>query len=90
MLPAAETVVFAGKGRAVLCHHAAHCSPTAVRSNGSGVSESLLLYGPPGCGNTCVAKVIADELGVYFIFIKVIHKPNVCCAGMPFKRNFAS
>jgi SpoVK/Ycf46/Vps4 family AAA+-type ATPase len=38
-----------------------------LRTAGVAVTPSLLIYGPPGCGKTCVAKYIAGELGLPLI-----------------------
>lgn len=34
-------------------------------------ATGVLLYGPPGCGKTLVAKAIANDAGANFISIKV-------------------
>jgi SpoVK/Ycf46/Vps4 family AAA+-type ATPase len=36
-------------------------------ANGVGVSASMLIYGPPGCGKTQLARFIASELGLPMI-----------------------
>lgn len=35
------------------------------------LATGVLLYGPPGCGKTLVAKAIANDAGANFISIKV-------------------
>jgi len=50
--------------------------PEQYAAMGLGSATGVLLYGPPGCGKTLVAKAIANESGVNFISIKVTR----CCA----------
>jgi SpoVK/Ycf46/Vps4 family AAA+-type ATPase len=39
------------------------------RAFGHTLRTSLLLWGPPGCGKTFIAKALAGELGLYFIHL---------------------
>ena len=44
--------------------------PQLFESMGINVSVGVLLFGPPGCGKTLVAKAVANDSGANFISIK--------------------
>ena len=45
--------------------------PEAFQRLGIAPPKGLLMYGPPGCSKTMIAKALARESGVNFIAIKV-------------------
>jgi transitional endoplasmic reticulum ATPase len=42
-------------------------NPEVFRRYGLTVPQGILLYGPPGCGKTYIARLLAEELGCSFI-----------------------
>ena len=44
-------------------------NPEPYRRYGLSIPNGILLYGPPGCGKTYIARQLAQELGHYFVEI---------------------
>jgi AAA+ superfamily predicted ATPase len=44
-------------------------NPEPFRKYGLSIPNGILLYGPPGCGKTYIARQLAEELGHYFVEI---------------------
>lgn len=54
--------------------------PEAFTRMGIQPPKGVLLYGPPGCSKTMIAKALANESGLNFLAIKVSFLRNPPCS----------
>jgi SpoVK/Ycf46/Vps4 family AAA+-type ATPase len=47
-------------------------NPKLRRLYGAGLRGGLLMYGPPGCGKTFIARAVTGELGAKFILVSLV------------------
>ncbi|CAI7925697.1 unnamed protein product [Closterium sp. NIES-53] len=59
--------------------------PEEYEAMGLRAATGILLYGPPGCGKTLVAKAIANDAGANFISIKVLGQGRYRDEAVPHK-----
>jgi transitional endoplasmic reticulum ATPase len=55
--------------------------PEKAKKHGVTVPNGMLLYGPPGCGKTYIAKKFAEEAGYNFYFVKASDVSSIYVSG---------
>lgn len=56
-------------------------NPEKAKKYGVQVPNGMLLYGPPGCGKTYIAKKFAEEAGYNFYFVKASDVSSIYVSG---------
>ena len=56
-------------------------NPEKAKKYGVQVPNGMLLYGPPGCGKTYIAKKFAEEAGYNFFFVKASDVSSIFVSG---------
>ena len=55
--------------------------PEKAKKHGVTIPNGMLLYGPPGCGKTYIAKKFAEEAGYNFYFVKASDVSSIYVSG---------